>query len=78
MRPVPGPPPGFDALSVEEKIAYVESLWNSIMENDMVPVPDWHRALIRERLDAYRADPSGGRPWDEVKAELQRKYDIEP
>ena len=27
-KPVPLPPPGFDDLSVDEKIDYLESLWN--------------------------------------------------
>jgi hypothetical protein len=29
-KPVPLPPPGFDDLSVEEKIDYLQSLWNRI------------------------------------------------
>jgi putative addiction module component (TIGR02574 family) len=71
---LPNPPPGFDALSVDQKIEYVESLWESILEQSDVPVPDWHLELIRERLDAYRAAPSAGSSWDEVRAELQLKY----
>jgi putative addiction module component (TIGR02574 family) len=73
-QPVPNPPPGFDALSVDEQIAYVESLWDLIVDHSEIPVPEWHRELIRERLDAYRADPGSARPWSEVRAELQRKY----
>jgi putative addiction module component (TIGR02574 family) len=71
---VPNPPPGFDALSVDEKIDYVEALWESIVERSSIPIPDWHRELVAERLEAYRAEPSAGRPWAEVRAELQRKY----
>ena len=37
---VPNPPPGFDDLSVEEKIDYVQSLWERIAARpDQVPVP---------------------------------------
>jgi len=44
------PPPGFDDLSSEEQIAYVQSLWDLIAAKpDQVPVPDWHRQVIRER-----------------------------
>lgn len=71
---VPNPPHGFDSLSVDEKIAYVESLWDAILETSDVPVPAWHRELIRERLEAYRADPYAGRSWGEVREELQRRY----
>ncbi|MEZ4223527.1 MAG: addiction module protein [Polyangiaceae bacterium] len=73
-QPVPNPPPGFDSLSIDEKIDYVESLWDQIVERADLPIPDWHRELLRERLDAYRADPTAGRPWGEVRAELQQKY----
>jgi putative addiction module component (TIGR02574 family) len=71
---VPNPPPGFESLSVREKIEYVESLWESILDRAELPIPDWHRELIRERLDAYRADPSKCRPWSEVRAELEQRY----
>lgn len=35
-----------------------------------VPVPEWHRDLLRERLAAFEANPEEGRPWEEVEAEL--------
>jgi len=73
-QPVPNPPPGFETLSTDEKIDYVESLWDRIVEESSVPIPAWQRELLRERLEAYRADPTAGRPWSEVRAELERKY----
>ena len=30
LKPVPLPPPGFDDLSVDEKIDYLQSLWDRI------------------------------------------------
>lgn len=73
-HPVPNPPPGFDALSVDEKVEYVESLWDRVLEQSPGSIPDWQSELLRERLAAYRADPTQGRPWAEVKADLERKY----
>jgi putative addiction module component (TIGR02574 family) len=73
-QPVPNPPPGFDSLSVDQKIDYVESLWAQIIEGAELSIPDWHLELLRERLEAYRVDPAAGRPWSEVRAELQQKY----
>jgi putative addiction module component (TIGR02574 family) len=73
-QPVPNPPPGFETLSVDEQIEYVESLWDRIVEQSPVPLPEWQRELLDERLAAYRVDPEAGRPWAEVKAELERKY----
>ena len=74
-QPVPNPPPGFDKLSVDEKIEYVESLWDAIVDGpEQVAVPDWHLEILRERLEAHDADPTEGRAWSEVRAELQDRY----
>jgi putative addiction module component (TIGR02574 family) len=74
-QPLQNPPPGFETLSVDEKIDYVESLWDSIAESvEATPVPDWHREVIRERLSEHHADPDAGRSWEEVRQELERKY----
>jgi putative addiction module component (TIGR02574 family) len=70
-RSLPIPPPGFDELSTEEKVRYVEALWDRIAAApEEVPVPDWHRQLVSERLAEYRRDPNGGRPWREVRDAL--------
>ena len=67
------PPPGFDDLSPEEKIAYVEALWNRIVANeDDVPVPDWHREVLSRRLKELR-DGVESKPWSDVRAEIQEK-----
>jgi putative addiction module component (TIGR02574 family) len=67
-RALPVPPPGFDDLPVEEKVQYVEALWNRIAAApEEVGVPEWHRQLLRERLVEYRSDPSASRPWGEVR-----------
>ena len=68
------PPPGFDDLSVEEQLEYVEALWNRIAESpERVPVPDWHRRVIKERLAA--GSPS--RPWDEVRRDVEQKLGLQ-
>lgn len=73
-KPIPPPPPGFDDLSVEERIDFVQSLWDHIAATPkQVPVPDWHRRIIRERLESYRADHTAGRPWADVRTEIEAK-----
>lgn len=68
---LPIPPPGFDELPVEEKVLYVEALWDRISAApEEVGVPDWHRQLLSERLAEYRNDPEAGRSWREVRDEL--------
>ncbi|CAE6760308.1 MAG: addiction module protein [Nitrospira sp.] len=70
----PTPPPGFDDLTVEERIDFVQSLWDRIATTpEQVPVPEWHRRIIRERLKAYREHPVAGRSWTEVRADIERK-----
>ncbi len=67
------PPPGFDELPVDEKVRYVEALWNRIAATpEAVIVPDWHRQILRERLADYRSDPKSNRRWGDVRDELLR------
>lgn len=70
---LPIPPPGFDTLTVEEQIDYVQSLWNHIAARPQaIPVPDWHREILAERLAAYDANPDEGKSWEEFEEELAR------
>ena len=70
-RSLPIPPPGFDELPTDEKVRYVETLWDRIATApDQVPVPDWHRQLVRDRLAEHRKDPDAKRSWHEVREEL--------
>lgn len=71
---VPTPPPGFDDLPVDERIDFVQSLWDRIAATcEQIPIPDWHRRIIRERLEAYQANPGAGRLWTDVRADIERK-----
>ena len=68
------PPAGFDDLTVEEQIDYVQSLWERIAATpDQVPVPDWHREVLDERLKDYEANPDAGESWDVVRDRLRDK-----
>ena len=67
----PLPPPGFDALSIDEQIDYVQSLWDHIAARpEEVPVPDWHREILGERLAAHRAEDGHGKEWEEFEQDL--------
>ena len=75
-QPVPLPPPGFDELSVDEKIDYLQSLWDRIAATpETVPVPDWHREILDQRLKDLEANPESGDSWDVVQERLRRKLD---
>jgi putative addiction module component (TIGR02574 family) len=70
---VPIPPPGFDDLSADERLDYVQRLWDEIAADaEQVPVPEWHYQVLEERLDAYLADPDEGQEWPEVRERLRR------
>jgi putative addiction module component (TIGR02574 family) len=68
---LPLPPPGFETLSVEEQIDYVQSLWDHIAARpEDVPVPDWHREILAERLAAYDANKDQGKDWEGFEKDL--------
>ncbi len=73
-KPISSPPPGFDELTVDERIDFVQSLWDRIAATpEQVPVPEWHRRIIRERLASYRTNPDAGRSWADARAEITDK-----
>ena len=55
-------------LPVEERLALVEQLWDSIAADaSQVPVPDWHKAELDRRL----ADENPERlTWEQVQKRL--------
>ena len=71
---VPTPPPGFDDLLVDKQIDFVQSLWDRIAATaEQVPVPEWHRQIIRERLASYNTNSTAGRLWTDVRTDIERK-----
>ncbi len=73
------PPAGFDELPVEDKIEYVQSLWDRIAANaDQVPLHEWQRQMLEERLAAHRAAPGEAKPWNEVLDRLEGRLRSAP
>lgn len=55
-------PEGFGWLSKAEQIRYLQALWDRISERPgQLPVPKSHLRLTKQRLAAYRRDPSRAR-----------------
>lgn len=58
-------------LSERERLQLAAELWASIANPnaypDDLPLPQWQKDLLDERLDETKNDP--GKPWDQVKAE---------
>jgi putative addiction module component (TIGR02574 family) len=71
---LPMPPPGFDDLPVEEKIDYVQALWDRIAANSHhIPLHEWQRQILEERIAIHRAAPHEAQPWREVLDGLERR-----
>jgi putative addiction module component (TIGR02574 family) len=74
LSKVSNPPAGFDELTVEEKLDYVESLWDRIAARpETVPVPDWHLEVIDQRTREGQTGSPNGRPWNDFREELRTK-----
>ena len=74
MSKVSNPPAGFDDLTVEEKLDYVESLWDRITAKpEAIAVPDWHLEVIEQHRHEGAADSRNGRSWDDFREELRTK-----
>jgi putative addiction module component (TIGR02574 family) len=70
-KSVPIPPAGFEDLTPDEKVQYVHDLWDYVVADaSKVPVPDWHRRILDERLAEYHAAPHEGKAWPQVRDRL--------
>lgn len=70
---VPLPSPGFDDLSIDEKIDYLQALWERIAASSRpVPVLDWHREILDQRFSDLKRDPDTGDSWDVVQERLRK------
>ncbi|MCZ6756202.1 MAG: addiction module protein [Gemmatimonadetes bacterium] len=59
----------FSRLSVNERLQLAEDLWDSI-DDEQIPIPDWHREELDRRLAAFQADPESGIQWEELRERL--------
>ncbi len=64
-------------LSISERILLVEEIWDSIAnENSNIPLTDKQINILEERLALYNKKPDAGKPWEELRNELLKKYGI--
>jgi putative addiction module component (TIGR02574 family) len=60
-------------LPIDEKIDYLQSLCDRIAASSQpVPVPEWHREILDERLMDLERDPDSGGTWRVVQERLRR------
>jgi putative addiction module component (TIGR02574 family) len=65
---------GIDRLGIEERLALVEELWDSIAADSVdVPLTDAQRAELDRRIADHERDPADVVPWSEVKASITER-----
>lgn len=66
---------GIDRLSVDERIALVQQIWDSIAADpDRVPLTEAQRRELERRADDDDAHPDDTIPWEQVKAEALARW----
>jgi putative addiction module component (TIGR02574 family) len=65
---------GIDRLGVEDRLALVEQIWDSLAEDSAaVPLTDAQRAELDRRIADHEANPSDVVSWEEVKASIAER-----
>jgi putative addiction module component (TIGR02574 family) len=64
-------------LDVATRLELIEELWDSIASDEaaasQLPLAEGERAMLDERLREYRAAPTSGQSWAEVRAEILKQ-----
>ncbi len=65
---------GVDRLPVEERLIFVEEIWDSIAaDSTAVPLTDAQRAEFQKRIEEDDANPDDVTPWEQVKASTRAR-----
>jgi putative addiction module component (TIGR02574 family) len=66
---------GIDKLSVEDRIALIQAIWDSIAAEPHPPLlTEAQRQVLERRLAAHEANPGDVIPWEQVKAEALARF----
>ena len=58
-------------LTPEERLKLIEVLWDSLDPDQAAPMTPELAAELKRRSTEAERDPSGGTPWEEVRASLE-------
>ena len=62
-------------LELSEKLAVVETIWDSIAEdNATLPMPEWQKTELDRRLASYQTNPETLHSTFEVHEQIRREY----
>lgn len=63
------------ALSVEQRLALIDDLWESIESPiEAQPIPEWHREILDKRIADADQFPERSVPWELARAKLAQKW----
>jgi len=66
---------GIDSLSVEDRIALVLAIWESIAAESHPPLlTESQRQELQRRLDDHAANPEDVVPWEQIRAEALARF----
>lgn len=61
-------------LSTAEKLVAMEMLWSSLhVALEEAEPPDWHRELLRDRMNLIESGDAIYEDWNQVKSELRER-----
>ena len=60
-----------DSMSVPEKLMAIETIWDSLCKSpESVPVPEWHKRELEERIKRLESGEAQLLDWEDVKSQL--------
>ena len=60
-------------LSASDRLELIEALWDSLSDDDDIPITSEERAFLDERLADLVKNPDAQSSWPEVKARLEQR-----
>jgi len=65
-----------ESLSVAEKIALMERLWDDLSRRPTdIPSPNWHGDILADRLAAVREGRTSFVEWEDAKKRLRERLE---
>jgi putative addiction module component (TIGR02574 family) len=64
-----------DHLTVADKLLLMERLWEDLSRQPQdIPVPDWQKEILSERIASVREGRATFQDWDEAKKRLRERH----
>jgi putative addiction module component (TIGR02574 family) len=66
-------PLDFSHLTPDQRLELIEALWDSLTPQEAAPISPELAAELDRRVAEMETDPTSGRPWEEVLADLRKR-----